>query len=96
MSNDGKSGSEKKSFSLSENFFGTATVGERGQIVIPAEARKKYAIETGDKLLVVGHGDKGMMLFKIDALREFMNTVMEDLQLVEKEYHNSDKTEDAS
>ena len=30
----------RNGFRLSENFFGTATVGERGQIVIPAEARK--------------------------------------------------------
>lgn len=71
---------------MADNFFGTATVGERGQIVIPAEARKKFQIETGDKLLIVGHGEKGLMLFKIDAMREFMNTLMEDLQRVEKEY----------
>ena len=96
MSNEGRTGAQRKRFSFSENFFGTATVGERGQIVIPAEARKKYAIETGDKILVVGHGEKGMMLFKIDALREFMTTMMEDLQFVEKEYQKSDRTEDAS
>ncbi|MBV9852441.1 MAG: AbrB/MazE/SpoVT family DNA-binding domain-containing protein [Armatimonadetes bacterium] len=96
MSKAGDSESGKKRFRLSENFFGTATVGERGQIVIPAEARKKFDIETGDKLLIVGHGDKGIMLFKIDALREFMNTVMEDLQRVEKEYQKSDRVEDAS
>ena len=87
---------KKKGLRFSENCFGTATVGERGQIVIPAEARKKYEIETGDKLLIVGHGDKGIMLFKIEALREFMSTIMEDLQRVESEYHKSDRMEDAS
>ena len=96
MSDGRNSGSGKKPLRFSEDFFGTATVGERGQIVIPAEARKKYGIETGDKLLIVGHGDKGIMMFKIDALREFMSTIMEDLQRVETEYQKSDRTEDAS
>ena len=96
MSKEENGGTEKKRYRLAENFFGTATVGERGQIVIPAEARKRYDIETGDKLLIVGHGDKGVMLFKIDALREFMSTIMEDLQRVETEYQKSDRTEDAS
>lgn len=96
MSNADKNGAAKKGLRLSENFFGTATVGERGQIVIPAEARKKFDIETGDKLLIVGHGEKGVMLFKIDALREFMTTIMEDLERVENEFQKSDRTEDAS
>ena len=96
MNKEDNGGPGKKGFRISENFFGTATVGERGQIVIPAEARKKLEIETGDKLLIVGHGDKGIMLFKIDALREFMSTIMEDLQHVENEYQKSDGMEDAS
>lgn len=33
-------------------FFGSATVGERGQIVIPAQARTALGIKPGDKLLV--------------------------------------------
>jgi AbrB family looped-hinge helix DNA binding protein len=35
-------------------FFGSATVGERGQIVLPISLRKKYQIRAGDKLIVVG------------------------------------------
>jgi AbrB family looped-hinge helix DNA binding protein len=84
-------GTDKKSHRWSDNFFGTATVGERGQIVIPAEARKKLGIETGDKLLIVGHGEKGLMLLQIDAMREFMNTMMQDLDLVEKEHRQNDQ-----
>ena len=48
-------------------------------------------IETGDKLLIVGHGEKGLMLVQIDALREFISTMMEDLQLVEQEYRQHDR-----
>ena len=34
--------------------FGTVKVGERGQIVIPREARDKFDIKAGDTLLVLG------------------------------------------
>ncbi len=32
--------------------FGAVTVGERGQVVVPAELRKMFGIKTGDKLIV--------------------------------------------
>ena len=87
----------KHGHEFEEHFFGAATVGERGQIVIPAEARKRYNIETGDKLLIMGtRNEKGLMLFKIDAMREFMTKLLEDLQRVEKEDQNTDKTEDTA
>ena len=35
-------------------FFGSATVGERGQIVLPIDLRKKINLEAGDKLIVMG------------------------------------------
>ncbi len=37
---------------------GSTTVGERGQIVLPAEARKLFDIKPGDKLIVLGEGNK--------------------------------------
>ena len=52
-----------------------AKVGERGQIVIPAEARRKLNIRPGDKLLVLGHPSvAGILLCKIDALAHFLST----------------------
>lgn len=87
-------------FSLKDHFYGAATVGERGQIVIPVEARKKYGIETGDKILIMGAPhEKGLMLVKIDALREFMVTLLADLQHLEREIQNGSrdgKTEEAA
>ncbi len=75
-----------KEFCLKDHFYGAATVGERGQIVIPVEARKKYGIETGDKILIMGAPhEKGLMLVKIDALREFMVTLLADLQHLERQ-----------
>lgn len=92
---------DKQKFRVADHLFGMATVGERGQIVIPAEARKKHGISTGDKLLIIGTVDKnGLMLVKIDAMREFMASMLQELQRVEHTHqeHRAEKhenTEDA-
>jgi len=41
-------------------FFGSVTVGERGQIVIPKEAREVFNINSGDKLLILGDEERGL------------------------------------
>ena len=57
-------------------FYGTATVGERGQLVIPSEARTELGINPGDKLLVMKHPlHDGLMVFKIEAAQEFLAEV---------------------
>jgi AbrB family looped-hinge helix DNA binding protein len=72
--------------SLDECRFGAVTVGERGQIVIPAEARKRYSIRPGDKMLVLAHpGGKGLVLAKADAMREFITSFLEKLTKVEEQ-----------
>jgi len=83
---------DKAEFSFDDHFYGTATVGERGQIVIPAEARKRHDIETGDKLLIMGTPDKKhLMLFKIDAVREIVSIFQQGLQRVEQEAAQSER-----
>ena len=78
--------------SLEESFYGAATVGERGQVVIPAEARKRCGIQPGDKLLVMGHpSGSGLMLCKIDAMREFFSSFLEDLRRIESRVAESDE-----
>jgi AbrB family looped-hinge helix DNA binding protein len=53
-----------------KRFYGAITVSERGQIVIPAEARRDFGIEVGDKLLVLGDLEKGLGLIKAATLLE--------------------------
>jgi len=53
-------------------FYGSITVSERGQIVIPADARWDFGIEIGDKLLVFGDLDKGLAIMKASTLLEMM------------------------
>jgi AbrB family looped-hinge helix DNA binding protein len=52
--------------------FGTVTVGERGQVVIPAKLRKSYKLKSGDKLLVIAgeHGPIGFV--PMDDFSEFL------------------------
>lgn len=49
-------------------FYGAVTVSERGQVVIPAEARRDLGIEVGDKLLVFGDLRFGVALGKADVV----------------------------
>ena len=44
----------------------TATVGEKGQIVIPAKARKVFDISAGDQLMVLGKEGEGIAILKTD------------------------------
>ena len=50
-----------------KHLFGICKVGEKGQIVIPKEARKVFNINTGDSLIVVGDEKKGMALIKAEV-----------------------------
>jgi AbrB family looped-hinge helix DNA binding protein len=53
-----------------KKFYGSVTVSERGQIVIPAEARQDFNIGTGDKLLVFGDLKAGLWIAPFDILME--------------------------
>jgi AbrB family looped-hinge helix DNA binding protein len=49
-----------------KRFYGAITVSERGQIVIPAQARRDFGIEVGDKLLVFGDLKHGIAIARAD------------------------------
>ncbi len=69
----------------SPKVFGSTTVGPRGQVVIPINARKEMGIDTGTTLLVFGgpHG-QGLVLLKVEAIEQMMNMVSERLSDFEK------------
>ena len=50
--------------------FGTVKVGEKGQIVIPKEARDTFGIKAGDTLLVLGDAETGIVVSKPDVVNE--------------------------
>lgn len=63
-------------------FYGSVTVGERGQIVIPAEARSELGFQPGDKLLVLKDPfHEGISIFKIEAVRDFLDEFQRKLEI---------------
>ena len=73
--------------SLNDLFLGSVTVGERGQIVIPAEAREAYGLRGGDKVLVFHHpGHCGLMIVRVQDVQRLLEewrTFLEAVQDLE-------------
>ncbi|MCR5182636.1 MAG: helix-turn-helix domain-containing protein [Clostridia bacterium] len=61
---------------VGKNFWGSVTVGDRGQIVIPKGARDKFGIKGGDRLLV-GSDEVGIALLPVDAFKEIFEKGLE-------------------
>lgn len=79
-------------------FFGSATVGERGQVVLPIELRKEMLLEAGDKFIVMGtKGDNVVLLLKADFLTKILGKMeqgQDELRRLLKDSTNSKTTED--
>lgn len=58
--------------------FGVVKVGDKGQIVIPRDARKIYDIKPGDALLLLGD-QKGMAIVKTEIFQAAIDQTMEGL-----------------
>ncbi len=50
-----------------KHLFGVVTVGDKGQVVIPAKARKLFSIAAGDQLVVLGDEAQGLALLKSES-----------------------------
>ncbi len=60
--------------------FGTARVGDRGQIVIPKEARELFGIKPGDTLLIVGEEDTGLIVSRPEILSDFASKLLNGIK----------------
>lgn len=60
--------------------FGTAKVGDRGQIVIPKEARELFDIRPGDTLLILGEEDTGLIVSRPEVLSDIANKIFETVR----------------
>ncbi len=58
-----------------KHLFGVVTVGDKGQIVIPAKARKIFDISAGDNLVVLGEENQGIALMKADRFLSMANMI---------------------
>ena len=55
-----------------KHIFGMVKVGEKGQIVIPAKARKLFDIKPGDNLIILGDEGQGIAIIKEKGLVELL------------------------
>ena len=60
----------------SRRVFGTAKVGDRGQIVIPKEARELFKIRPGDTLLILGEEETGLIVSRPEVLNNLANEIL--------------------
>lgn len=62
-------------------FWGSATVGTKGQIVIPSEARQALEMKEGDKLLIVSSANsETLVVVKPDVLEQHMQHVQTNIK----------------
>ena len=64
---------------MKNTFVGIAKVGEKGQIVIPKEAREMFGIKSGDFVVVLCDKKKGMAIVKSEALEGVIDKVMPEV-----------------
>ena len=58
-----------------DKFVGVSRVGEKGQIVIPKEARDMFNIQPGDSVIVLCDIEKGIAIIKADAIEDIAGKV---------------------
>ena len=63
-----------------KHIFGTVNVGEKGQIVIPKDARSLFGIQSGDTLLVLGDERGGLIVTRPDVIRETANQIFDRME----------------
>lgn len=62
-----------------KHLFGVVTVGDKGQIVIPAKARKLFSIDAGDQLVVLGDEAQGIALVKSDSFLHMADMIRQNM-----------------
>ena len=61
---------------MKDKFVGIAKVGEKGQIVIPKEARDMFDIKTGDSLVILCDKSKGIGILKSEVIQDTLDKVV--------------------
>lgn len=75
-------------------FFGTVTVGARGQMVIPKKARDVFEINEGDQLLLLGDEERGLAMLPKQAIEEFVRAVSSNETVRKGGWHTHEEREE--
>ena len=65
---------------MKNKFVGIAKVGEKGQIVIPKEAREMFGIKPGDTLVILCDKEKGIGILKSEVIEDSMDKIMPEVK----------------
>lgn len=63
-----------------KHLFGVVTVGDKGQIVIPAKARKLFSINAGDQVVVLGDESQGIALLKSENFLQMADMIRQSAE----------------
>ncbi|MBI2096880.1 MAG: AbrB/MazE/SpoVT family DNA-binding domain-containing protein [Candidatus Sungbacteria bacterium] len=74
----------KSPFGGKHKFYGSTTVGTRGQVVIPIKARRNFRLKAGEELLVSGAHGRFLVMMKISEVKG----LMEELAVHVKEFQH--------
>ena len=77
-----------------KKLYGTATVGTKGQVVIPADAREEIGIMPGDRLYVLGSSTSGFVgLLKEDQIESYIETMNLHIETFKSLQKSKDQSE---
>ena len=62
-----------------KKIFGVCKVGEKGQIVIPKEARDMFEIKPGDSLILLGDKIKGIAIVKTEIFESIADSTLGEI-----------------
>lgn len=65
---------------LKGKYAWAATVGEKGQIVIPKQAREIFDIHPGDTLVLLGDENRGLAIPPKSAFSQFAAAIFEETE----------------
>ena len=65
---------------IGKHLWGTVTIGSKGQIVIPKNARDTFDMKEGDRLVVLGDESQGIALIKTEIFEKQMQEMLERSQ----------------
>lgn len=72
----GSSNTPMDGFFPEAELLGTAMVGTKGQFVIPLDARKRFGINPGDKLVLFGGKGGVIAVLKAEQLNKLLETII--------------------
>jgi len=73
-------------------FFGSNTMGEKGQVVVPIEGRQKLDLNPGDKLIFMGDISKGVLFVaKADVFEQHMSDMQANFQSMREQIKKKSK-----